>query len=40
MVQRFQVETDEDASRDELLVVLVLVFLVVRIDAIIGLGLG
>ena len=30
MVQRFQVETDEDASRDELLVVLVLVFLVVR----------
>ena len=40
MVQRFQVETDEDASRDELLVVLVLVFLVVRIDAIIGVGLG
>ena len=40
VVQRFQVEPEEDAAREELLVVLVLVFLVVRIDAIIGFRLG
>ena len=39
VVQQLQVETDEKASRDELLVVLILVFLVVRIDAII-IGVG
>ena len=39
MVQRFQVQSDEDACCDELLVVLVLVLLVVRIDAIIRVGL-
>ena len=35
-----EVEADEEASRDELLVVLVLVFLVVRIDAGVGLEVG
>ena len=40
MVQRFQVEPCEDVRRDELLIVLILVFLIVGVDAIIGVGLG